>query len=175
MLEDELIKMTFINGNQLWKRRTKHGRDKVFNDAEQLWQACCEYFEWVEASPLMEIKPFSFQGVTKQEAIPKMRAMTIAGICLYLDISEDTWARYRQDDDLSGVIRQAEQVIYEQKFTGAAAGILNANIISRDLGLSDKHDHLSTDASMAPSKIERIIVDGDMKEAIKELMIKDDV
>lgn len=38
------------------------------------------------------------------------------------------------------VITQAEAVIYEQKFTGAAADLLNPNIIARDLGLADKKE-----------------------------------
>ena len=38
-----------------------------------------------------------------------------------------------------------------QKFMGAAADLLNANIISRDLGLADKKDHTSSDGSMTPS------------------------
>ena len=41
-------------------------------------------------------------------------------------------------------------MIYEQKFTGAAAGLLNPNIIARDLGLADKTDHASSDGSMSP-------------------------
>jgi len=46
----------------------------------------------------------------------------------------------RLDDDFVGVTTRAEEVIYNQKFAGAAAGLLNANIIARDLGLSDKKD-----------------------------------
>jgi hypothetical protein len=34
--------------------------------------------------------------------------------------------------------------MYEQKFSGAAAGLLNPNIIARDLGLADKSEIAST-------------------------------
>lgn len=67
-----------------------------------------------------------------------MRAMTISGMCIYLDISEDTWANYRAKKDFLGVTTRAENIIYNQKFAGAAAGLLNANIIARDLGLIEK-------------------------------------
>lgn len=145
-------------GNQFWKARTKHGRDKIFNDPEILWNACCEYFEWVENNPLYESKAFAYQGEVKIETLPKMRAMTLAGLCLFLDIEEETWRLYKGREDFIGVITRAEKVIYEQKFTGAAAELLNPNIIARDLGLSDKQelDHRSSDGSMKPITIELI-------------------
>jgi len=66
-----------------------------------------------------------------------MRAMTIRGLCFYLRVSDETWSNYRKDKDFFGVIHEVEQTIYDQKFTGAAADMLNANIIARDLGLVD--------------------------------------
>ncbi len=58
--------------------------------------------------------------------------------------------------DLSEIVAKAEEVIYSQKFAGAAADLLNANIISRDLGLADKTDHTSSDGSLAPTRIELV-------------------
>ena len=125
-------------GNQFWKARTKHGRDKIFSDSDSLWEACCEYFQWVEDNPLFESKAFAYQGVVTQEQVAKMRAMTISGLCIFLDIDDDTWDLYRKRDDFIGVTNRVESIIYHQKFQGAAADLLNANIISRDLGLADK-------------------------------------
>ena len=140
-------------GNQFWKARTKHGRDKLFSSAEALWEACCEYFEWVENNPLWEWKAFAYQGEVTQEAVPKMRAMTIEGLCLFLDIEYETWRTWRHaKNDFSVVVSRADTVIRNQKFSGAAADLLNPNIIARDLGLkeSSEHDHKSTDGSMTP-------------------------
>ncbi|EFH9069430.1 TPA: DNA-packaging protein [Escherichia coli] len=36
------------------------------------------------------------------------------------------------DEGFCGVTTRAEQVIYDQKFSGAAADLLNANIIDRN-------------------------------------------
>ena len=127
-------------GNQFWKARSKHGRDRLFASSELLWEACCEYFEWVEANPLYEMKAFAYQGVVVQEPVAKMRAMTIGGLCIFLDIDEVTWRRWREVEDFCTVVSRAEQIIYQQKFTGAAADLLNPNIIARDLGLADKQD-----------------------------------
>lgn len=132
--------MAAPTGNQFWKARTKHGRDKLFASPELLWEACCEYFQWVEDNPLHEAKLTSYQGVNKLEEVPKMRAMTISGICLFLDISEETWYTWRKDKDFSEIIAKAEKIIYNQKFSGAAADLLNGNIIARELGLADKQE-----------------------------------
>jgi hypothetical protein len=70
----------------------------------------------------------------------KMRAMTIMGFCLYADICHVTWANYKNNEDFVTVITRIENVIKSQKFEGAAADLLNANIIARDLGLTDKSD-----------------------------------
>lgn len=125
-------------GNKFWMARAKHGRDKIFASSDALWEACCEYFEWVEDNPLYEAKAFSYQGETTISELPKMRAMTIAGLCLFLDINRGTWNKWRDVKDFSEVVTRAEEVITSQKFAGAAADLLNANIIARDLGMMDK-------------------------------------
>lgn len=129
-------------GNQFWKARTKHGRDKIFASAEVLEEACVEYFQWVDDNPLYEDKITTFQGIVKHEPVAKMRAMTIAGLCLFLGIDQATWGRWRSSEakDFCTVVSWAEEVIRTQKFAGAAADLLNPNIIARDLGLTDKQD-----------------------------------
>jgi len=148
-------------GNQFWKLRSKHGRDKIFSTPEILWDAACEYFQWVEDNPLYESKLVSYQGVSTIEQVPKMRAMTLDGLLLFLGVSDMTWYRAKDDEDFSGVIREIEKVIRQQKFAGAAADLLNANIIARDLGLKDsqEHDHKSSDGSMSPKDVDSKIVE----------------
>lgn len=124
----------------------------MFNSPDELWNAAVEYFEWVEDNPLEEEKVFHAQGIITRAMVTKMRAMTIQGLCLYLDIDEQTLANYEKKEDFFGIVKQIKSVIYEQKFTGAAADLLNPNIISRDLGLADKKDHLSSDGSMSPKE-----------------------
>lgn len=129
--------MAAPKGSSFWEARSSHGRNPKFENPDQLWKACCEYFEWIENNPLYESKAFAFQGVVTQEAIPKMRAMTITGLTIFLDITIETWRTYRLREDLSEVTKRAEQIIYDQKFSGAA-DLLNANIIARDLGLKEQ-------------------------------------
>jgi len=133
--------------NQFWKARTKHGRDLLFESSELLWVACTEYFEWVDANPLIATELVKFQGRYKTAKINKMRAMTIKGLCIFLDIDESTWRDWRTRDDFSLVTSRVDAIIQTQKFEGAAAELLNPNIIARDLGLSDKKELTGADGS----------------------------
>jgi hypothetical protein len=127
-------------GNRFWEARSSHGRKPIFASPEQLEAACLEYFEWVENNPLWESKPFAYQGEITIAEMPKMRAMTLDGLCLFLDIDTNTWRLYAQREDFIQVTRAIETAIRQQKFAGAAADLLNANIIARDLGLADKSE-----------------------------------
>nr|WP_261640834.1 DNA-packaging protein [Erwinia mallotivora] len=53
--------------------------------------------------------------------------------------------------------KRAEQIIYNQKFTGAAADLLNANIIARELGLADKREVQQTVTDLTDEEIEKRI------------------
>lgn len=127
-------------GNQFWRVRSSHGRKPIFANSEALQDACLEYFQWVEDNPLMSSELVTFQGKGTLAEVPKMRAMTIGGLCIFLDIDRTTWADYASKKDFSSVTREVEEIIRTQKFEGASAGFLNANIIARDLGLADKSE-----------------------------------
>jgi DNA-packaging protein gp3 len=142
----------FIAGNKFWLIRSSHGRNPIFASAGDLWTACVEYFEWVEENPLFEAKAFAYEGCVTIEKLEKMRAMTIDGLVLFLDISRQTWNEYKKLPDFIAVTEQAENVIRSQKFGGAAAGLLNANIIARDLGLSDKTELTGKDGGAIETK-----------------------
>jgi hypothetical protein len=143
--------MAAPKGNRFWEARSSHGRKKLWEDPEQLWDACTQYFTWVEDNPLWEIKPFNNQGEIVEAPIAKMRAMTIGGLCIYLGMARRSWDEYRKREDFLPVIEMAEEAIRDQKFSGASAGLLNANIIARDLGLSDKQDVTSGGEKIANS------------------------
>tara|TARA_R100000657_G_scaffold15485_1_gene10961 strand:- start:811 stop:1149 length:339 start_codon:yes stop_codon:yes gene_type:complete len=111
------------------------------------------------------MRAFAYKGVVVQEPVAKMRAMTLMGLYTFLGINSMTWRSWRTVDDFAYVVETVENIIREQKFSGAAADLLNANIISRDLGLAEKteHDHRSGDGSMSPTRIEIVAPDADGK------------
>ncbi len=156
------------NGNQFWKLRAKHGRDKLFKTPELLWEAACEYFDWCDKNPLSEQKAFAYQGEITKTDLYKMRAYTMSGLCLYLDCTDDYFRSFKsqnRDDkkDYITVIGKIEKTIYTQKFTGAAADLLNANIIARDLGLADKTENINKNIPLTLKEVEALIEDLEKK------------
>lgn len=138
--------MSAPKGNQFWKQRSKHGRDKLFDTPSLLWEAACEYFEWCDSNPLKEEKLFSSQGEILKGEISLMRPYTIQGLCLFLGCNAKYLNHFESnlkesDQDFSNIVTRIREVIYNQKFEGAATGLLNPNIIARDLGLVDKKDN----------------------------------
>ena len=133
--------MAAPKGNQFWKIRSRSGPKTIFGTPEKLWSQSVNYFEWCEKHPLMASEVVKFQGTATLTKVPKLRAMTITGLCIYLGITTETWYEYKKTrKDLSDIITQVDNIIRTQKFEGAAAELLNPNIIARDLGLVDKQD-----------------------------------
>ena len=128
--------------SKAWLKRGMDGPKFKYEDPQELWDACCEYFEWIENAPLWEAKLVKYKEHSEIERLPKMRAMTVGGLSVFLGITRQTWADYRKNrPEMANVIAAAEEIIFNQKFEGAAADMLNANIISRDLGLIDKQQN----------------------------------
>lgn len=142
-------------GNEFWKLRSKHGMDKLFATPELMWEAATEYFQWCEDNPFQKAEAKVISGGYKEPgsveiaSLPYMRPFTIQGLCLYFDCNVQYLAQFEakldgKTDELSKgfalVITRIREIIYNQKFSGAASGFFNANIIARDLGLADKKE-----------------------------------
>ena len=165
--------MAAPKGNEFWKLRSKHGRDKIFTTPDIMLQACYEYFEWCEKYPLIEID-FRGSKIEKIE-LPKMRAMTMWGLCSFLHVNTVYFNDFEsglkgKDDatskDFSKVITHVRESITNQKFAGAAAGFLNPNIIARDLGLKDNQN---IDLSGLPQHINITVDSSETAETLKKL------
>lgn len=129
--------MTFTSGNRFWENRTEHGRKKLFESPEILWKECVKYFTWCASNPLLDVQ-YVGKDAHRVE-VPKMRAFTWTGLELFLDIESLRWYKTSEShSDFLHIITHIDKIIFTQKFEGAAAGMLNANIIARDLGLVDK-------------------------------------
>lgn len=129
-------------GNQFWKIRSKHGRDKLFSTSDKLWEAACEYFEWCDENPWAETQTKTRETSTEETRTPTARPYTLSGLCIYLGCNTHYISQFKTrleegEEDFTSVITRIEEIIYTQKFEGAAVGAFNANIIARDLGLKD--------------------------------------
>lgn len=168
--EAETEKVSPIAGNKFWMARARSGPPLKYENAEDLQKDCIKYFEWVDNNPLMSAEKVTHQGHGSTFLVPKMRAMTVVGLCNFLGIRRSTWYSWKSEgelkrEDLMDIIAWAEEIIFQQKFEGASADLLNANIIARDLGLAEKKELTGADggaiqfANLTDEELERRIVE----------------
>jgi hypothetical protein len=134
--------MAAPSGNEFWKLRSKHGRDKLFATPELLWEAACEYFNWCVENPIVD--PRSFGGKAKIQ-----RPFTIQGLCAYLGCNSAYFRTFKAqlpegEQDFNTIIQDIEDTIFRQKYENAVIGVYKENIIARDLGLADKKEEKVT-------------------------------
>ena len=149
--------MAAPTGNQFWKLRSKHGREKLFKTPDLMWEAACEYFQWCDEHPWQKVDAAKAgDRFGEHVTVPITRPYTISGLSLYLDCNADYFRQFKKNctKDFSWVISKIESTLYTQKFEGAAVGAFNANIIARDLGLSDKQEITGADGTPFTLKIE---------------------
>jgi hypothetical protein len=134
-------------GNQFWKQRSTHGREKIFSTPDLLWQAACEYFQWCEDNPIKDPRSFGQRNI--------QRPYTLVGMCRFLGVNsvyfqqlEDQFKgkEDEQSKEFSNIIILIKETCYQQKFENAVIGVYKENIIARDLGLTDKKD-ITTDGN----------------------------
>lgn len=126
----------FGKGNELW-RHGKLGRKMIYPDPQKMAEKCQEYFDWVDKNPIEDPR---MSGEGRIVYIPRPRPMTIGGLGVFLGLSPTAMESYRKRDEFRDVLGTVEEIIREHKFAGAAAGVFNSSIISRDLGLTDKRE-----------------------------------
>lgn len=155
-------------GNRFWEMRSKHGRDRIFATPKLFWEAACEYFQYCEDNPFNkhEAKTINIGDHMSEIAIakvPTMRPFTIQGLCIFLHVNTLWFREFEEsvklkDDqiskDFSIICTHIRDIIFDQKFSGAAAGFFNANIISRDLGLQESVKNEVVGAISSTLKVE---------------------
>lgn len=134
-------------GNQFWKLRSKHGRDKLFATPELLMEAAQEYFEWCDKTPILK---HDVRGKVPEDVYLQLqRPYTMQGLCIYLNCHTTYFNQFKKNlaekDDRESkgfyeIVTRIEQAVYQNKFEGASIGIFNSSIIARDLGLADKKE-----------------------------------
>lgn len=153
--------MSAPKGNQFWKNRSKHGRDRLFETPQLLLDAAFEYFQWCDDNPWKSVETIQ-KGIRAGENGPKgmveetskvkpiARPYTIEGLTLYVNATLSWWRQFKRnlkpeenniDKDFLTVIEEIEQIIYQNQLEGATIGTFNANIVARKLGLVDKTEN----------------------------------
>ena len=128
-----------VKYSQMFERAMKKlGAPRKYETPEELMADVVEHFAEMENSYIEEDVLFHANGIVTRENKRHKRVLTLGKLFLHLGINGTTWNHWRHNrPDLVPVIEQAEQMIRENKFEGASAGIFNSLIIARDLGLRD--------------------------------------
>lgn len=151
--EKSLSSVSNINlVGELQSRKGIGGAPRKVNSPDELWERACDYFKWNEENPLIEYKSMSYQGVTKIEKLPVMRAMSIRALCTNIGIGRQTWYDLKKNEEFSYIIEAIENIIFNQQYEGAAAGLLKENIVARSLGLSDKAEQTTIESNTDEQK-----------------------
>jgi len=142
--------MAAPEGNEFWRLRAKHGRDKLFESPELLKEAAYEYFKYIVDNPDYEIKPMVVSSGKEGSSVemirvPVKKPFLLEGLCTYLGCNPAYFRNFKnqeraQKEDFSSVIADIENIIYTQKLSGSISGFFNANIIARHLGLKDSSE-----------------------------------
>ena len=131
-------------GNQFWKLRSKHGRDRKYTDPQTLLDACYEYFETCNENPWIKQDAIrSGQNAGEVIEIPTQRPYTLVGLCVFIGITRQAWYNWKEEanKDFVDIITHVEEVIEQNQLEGATVGAYNHNIIARLMGLTDKQEH----------------------------------
>lgn len=125
---------------ELWEIAKGPGQPPTFKSPEEMWERAVEYFKWCGEHQIMEEKVAFFQGEPSSAFVGHKRPMTVAGLCIFLNIDRTTWYNYKKNPKYFNITKAIDSTMFEQKLSGAATGQFNASIISRELGLVDKQD-----------------------------------
>jgi hypothetical protein len=99
-----------------------------------------------------------------------MRPFTRRGIALAMGMTESgLFLSYRKKPEFHPILDWVEDVIYTQKFEGAATGLLNANFIARDLGLADRSELTGKDG--APIQTHDVTDEAKLRDEARRLGI----
>lgn len=163
--------MAAPKGNQFWKIRSRHGRDKLFASPKLLWQAACNYFEWIDEHPWDSIEVKVVGGEIEKVNNPRKIPYTLEGLCLYINCSTGFFRTFKTDkekctEEFLAVIENIEKILYDQKFTGASAGYFNANIIARSLGMVDKVENINKNFNVDMTKDDINKLDKELDDAV---------
>lgn len=135
------------------------GRPPLFSTPQDLMRECLDYIDWCEENPNFESHLASYQGKHELISVPKMQITSLFGLCGFLGISIKTWYSYKEKPEFLPYMERAENMLNAIKISGAASGLLNANLVARLVGLSDKLDtKVDSDSAITIKKITREII-----------------
>jgi hypothetical protein len=112
---------------------------------KQLWELASAYFHFQTSRPVQvrEIKTLSGgsgEGSYLADVdLPKARPFSWSGFLVYSGLTRsELKSMGKSDPKMKKIVDRIEAVMWAQKFENAASGTMNANLIARELQLSEK-------------------------------------
>jgi hypothetical protein len=133
--------MGATKGNQFWKLADpdKIGRPRIFDTPKDLWNCAVEYFTECDKNPIVvEETTTTAKGKFRKKTKHKV-PYTWEGLYIFIEVCN--LDHYKKNKEFSGILTHIGNIIRNQKYTGAAVGIFNANLIARDIGLKEKTEN----------------------------------
>ena len=140
----------FAPGNSWWAHRTTVGRKLLFQTPDILWEACKEYFEFVDThdrwfkTDVRTLTARSSKGQTysevRQTPIKLQNAYSLDDLFIFLDITDSTWYDYAARDAFSGICKRVKSIIDSQQLQAAYVGLFDSGLVARKLGLAEKRE-----------------------------------
>jgi hypothetical protein len=134
------------------KRRVSTASSRALKTPDELWAVACSYFDYTQKSPMQRkeyIKTGPLAGT--EYTIETPRPFSWSGLSVYaslLGVAANLHRYARNENDMyteyAEIVGLINDVMFSQKFEGAAVGMYKENIISREIGLADKQQTVVT-------------------------------
>jgi hypothetical protein len=125
------------------------GQPKKFNTPQQAWDEFLKYVKWCEENPIQRAdvcKAGDNAGMQIHANVP--RPFTMEGVYNFLNINAETFRNYegRGTNEPEGYKEYIETftriraTVRQQKLEGALSGNYHANLVAKELGLTENVD-----------------------------------
>jgi hypothetical protein len=142
--------MAAPKNNKFWNLRMKHGRDRIIQDPKLLLENFEQYRDWIMTNPII-VKEYVGKDARPEEK-EIIKPMLKPGFAIRCGLKkwESVSALKSISDDFMEVVTHIESAIAEHNITYAAANLLNANIIARVEGLTERTENTHSISELPP-------------------------
>ncbi|WP_159522829.1 terminase small subunit [Sunxiuqinia indica] len=159
--------------NEYWKERKKHGRDKLFENPEEIIDLAQNYIEYCTNNPII-VKELIKSGPRGGDVvdIERPRIPSRKGFTVFLGIDGKTLWNYEKDEKYKDFFQSFAYVcdLFDSELTdNATTGQANPAIAAMLLGLKQKQDITSNDQTIkgvAMSRDEAKRINEDLEDSV---------
>lgn len=134
---------------------------------EEVFNFAVRYFSWAESEAIKAIETAAYQGVVSESLVHKPRVFTLNGLALFMGVNINRFARWRTEAGYSDVMAFVDSVIHEQKYQLAAANIINAGFVGKEIGI-DKATEVNVQNNVSAGASS--VTPDEFKAAVKDIL-----